>query len=109
MRAVCIRVSSKALAIAFPEDLPGSNSSLVLRRKLAGGLCHGCLQQQGGTSQKLVAALGLPSAGHGSTATAHIPPVLIGYGGMQAHLLALGESRKLHGEENKNAQLRFSS
>lgn len=102
MRAVCICVSSKALAAAFPEDLPGSNSSLVLRRKLAGGLCHGCLKQQGGTSQKLVVALELPSAGRGSAATAHIPPVLVGYGGMRAHPLALRE-------ENKNAQLRFSS
>lgn len=43
MRAVCIRVSSKALAAAFPEDLPGSNGSLALRRKLAGGLHCSCL------------------------------------------------------------------
>lgn len=54
-------------------------------------------------------ALGLPSAGHGSAATAHIPPVLVGYRGMQLHPLALRERGKLHGEENKNAQLRFSS
>lgn len=39
----------------------------------------------------------------------HIPPVLAGYGGMQPHPLALGDRGKLHGEENKNAQLRFSS
>lgn len=53
MRAVCIRVSSKALAAAFPEDLPGSNGSLALRRKLAGGLHCSCLEQEEGGDQPL--------------------------------------------------------
>lgn len=96
---------------SFPRGLARVKQLISFEKEAGRGFVSRLLVMagRGGTSQKLVVALGLPSAGHGSAATAHISPVLVGYGRMQTHPLALRETGKMHREENKNAQLRFSS
>lgn len=85
---------------SFPRGLARVKQLISFKKEAGRGFVSWLLVKVGGggeTSQKLVVALGLPSAGHGSAATAHIPPVLVGHRDATASAHSWRER-----EENKN-------